>query len=47
MEMFSERYGWTPSQIRKEGYEDLLDYLDIIDIKKKKERQKNKKLKRK
>lgn len=30
MEILSREYGWTPSQIRNESYEDIVNYLDII-----------------
>lgn len=30
--MLSERYGWTPSQIRKEKYSDMVNYFDIISV---------------
>lgn len=35
MEMLSERYGWTPIQIREQGFNDLETYLDIISVKNK------------
>ena len=34
MEMLSERYGWTPSQIKKEDRYDIACYIEIIAIKK-------------
>jgi len=33
MEMLSERYGWTPSQIRNELAEDVEQYIEIISMK--------------
>jgi hypothetical protein len=32
-EALSERYGWTPAQIREQRVEDIRAYVDIIDIK--------------
>ncbi len=32
METLSREYGWLPSQIRNERYEDLVAYIDIISI---------------
>lgn len=40
MEMLSERYGWTPDQIRQISMEDIDSYVQIIA---EKERLKNKK----
>lgn len=34
MEMLSERYGWTPAQIREMDVTDIEYYLMIIDQKK-------------
>lgn len=48
MEMLSERYGWTPMQIREQRVDDLVAYLDIITLKNKIEkRQSSKKYGRK
>jgi hypothetical protein len=33
MEMLSDEYGWTPSQIRAERWEDIEYYIDIINTK--------------
>jgi hypothetical protein len=30
MEALSQRYGWTPNQIREQPTEDILQYLEII-----------------
>lgn len=30
MEALSDRYGWTPAQIREQNIEDIEAYLDII-----------------
>lgn len=30
MEMLSEKYGWTPTQIREIAVEDIGVYIDII-----------------
>jgi hypothetical protein len=35
MELLSERYGWTPAEIRAQSREDILSYLHIIRIKRK------------
>lgn len=35
MEMLSERYGWTPSQIRNELADDIHQYVEIISMKQK------------
>ena len=47
MEILSERYGWTPSQIRKEKWEDIEKYLEIISAKNKIEQLEAKKYGRK
>ena len=40
MEMLSERYGWTPQEIRDMKSDDINAYLDIISIQnKERERQ--------
>lgn len=39
-EMLSDEYGWLPSEIRAERYDDIIKYVDIID---EKTRLKNKK----
>lgn len=31
--MLSDEYGWTPSQIRAELWEDIEDYIEIINTK--------------
>jgi len=33
MEALSDRYGWTPTQIRKQDVNDINSYLQIIAIK--------------
>lgn len=33
MEMLSDEYGWTPSQIRAENWEDIEQYIEIINTK--------------
>ena len=38
MEMLSERYGWTPDQIRNLRLDDLQYYIEIIRIKKQREK---------
>ena len=43
MEMLSERYGWTPSQIREQSKDDLNYYIRIISIKNRLEKAKAKK----
>jgi hypothetical protein len=30
MEVLSDEYGWLPSQIRAENWEDMENYLDIV-----------------
>lgn len=45
--MLSEKYGWTPSQIREQSYDDLMAYIDIGNVKTKIENQKSKKIKNK
>ncbi|MFA5050951.1 MAG: hypothetical protein WC499_02450 [Patescibacteria group bacterium] len=35
MEMLSERYGWTPEEIRSQRKEDIDNYLNIIRAKEK------------
>lgn len=48
MEALSHRYGWKPSEIKKEAFIDLAHYLKIIDLEnrlKKKYLDKNKKSK--
>lgn len=30
--MLSREYGWLPSQIKKENYQDISNYLNIISI---------------
>jgi hypothetical protein len=45
MESLSESYGWTPSQIRKEKFSDLENYLDIISMKQRIEKEMYKKKK--
>lgn len=42
METLSDRYGWTPSQIREQRAEDIEQYMQIIRIKNKIERSKRK-----
>lgn len=32
MEILSREYGWLPSEIRKENYNDLKTYFDIIAV---------------
>jgi hypothetical protein len=46
MEMLSEKYGWTPTQIREQSIDDILNYIDIISVKNKIEKENNKKYKR-
>ncbi|MCX6785915.1 MAG: hypothetical protein NTZ18_03645 [Candidatus Komeilibacteria bacterium] len=43
MENLSERYGWLPSQIRQEQWQDIEIYLDIIATKNLLEKAENKK----
>jgi len=38
MEMLSNRYGWTPSQIREQRWQDIENYLDINLVEKKVEK---------
>lgn len=33
MENLSEKYGWTPEEIRKMRTQDIQDYLDITSVK--------------
>lgn len=40
MEALSERYGWTPSQIRVERAEDIRAYISIVSTKQKIEKRK-------
>lgn len=40
--MLSERYGWTPEEIRKQPVSDILAYVQIITAKKKEEAKLNK-----
>jgi hypothetical protein len=42
MELLSEKYGWTPTQIRAEKWEDINSYLDIIAIRNKLEKARKK-----
>jgi len=42
MEMMSAEYGWTPSQIRQESEEDMLNYLEIINTRRFIENKQNK-----
>lgn len=35
MESLSDKYGWTPNQIRDMRVDDIQNYLDIISIKNK------------
>lgn len=46
MELLSEKYGWTPSQIRNESMKDLEVYIDIIGVKNNIEKELYKKNKR-
>lgn len=39
MEMLSERYGWTPNQIRDINLSDIENYLDIISLKNKNDKE--------
>lgn len=39
MEMLSERYGWTPNQIRDISLSDIENYLDIISLKNKNDKE--------
>jgi hypothetical protein len=32
-ELLSEKYGWTPQQIREQPAQDIINYLQIIQIK--------------
>ncbi len=43
MESLSERYGWLPSEIRKEKYEDLVIYMEIGIVKSLLNKEKSKK----
>lgn len=43
MESLSERYGWTPSQIREQRVEDIEQYMQIISVRNKLERRKHNK----
>jgi hypothetical protein len=43
MEMLSERYGWTPNQIRVMREDDIEDYIRIINLKEKVRKMYNKK----
>ena len=40
MEILSERYGWTPGQIREQRVEDIEQYMSIIRMRNKLERSK-------
>jgi hypothetical protein len=33
MELLSDKYGWTPKEIRNQRAEDIENYLEIISIK--------------
>jgi hypothetical protein len=33
MQSLSEKYGWTPNEIRKLSVHDMLDYIEIANIK--------------
>jgi len=46
MEMLSERYGWTPSQIKKESIQTILAYVEIISIKNSIEKENYKKIRK-
>jgi hypothetical protein len=43
MELLSREYGWLPSQIRKESYDDIISYIDIISMRNLIEKANNKK----
>lgn len=43
MEALSERYGWTPDQIRAMALEDVLSYFDVIAAKNRLQYKRNKK----
>ena len=34
METLSEKYGWTPKQIKEQSASDILDYWNIVNVKK-------------
>jgi len=36
----SEKFGWTPSEIRRESYSDIMDFLAIMDIQRKEDNRK-------
>lgn len=40
MEILSDRYGWTPGQIREQRVEDIEQYMAIIRVKNRLERSK-------
>jgi hypothetical protein len=40
MEILSDRYGWTPDQIRAQRVEDIEQYMQIIRVKHRIERSK-------
>jgi len=40
MEMLSERYGWTPAQIRDMDVVDIVKYMQVIHTKRNLEQQK-------
>lgn len=44
MEMLSDRYGWTPGQIREQRVEDIEQYVRILNIKSRLERKHRRKL---
>ena len=41
MELLSQEYGWTPSQIRAERLSDVMSYLDIIEARNSLQKNKN------
>jgi hypothetical protein len=46
-EMLSEKYGWTPNEIKNQSLNDIRDYLEIINIKMKLEKKKMQRAKHK
>jgi len=46
MEALSDRYGWTPKQIREQNETDIKNYIEIITVKNILEKEKIKKIKR-
>ena len=45
--MLSDRYGWTPNQIREISISDLQNYINIISVKNSLQKEESKKIRNK